>query len=45
MLEALGLRVKRLRRIRIGPLSESDLRGKPLRELAPAELARLVPGP
>ncbi|MGD9611553.1 MAG: pseudouridine synthase [Kiritimatiellia bacterium] len=42
MLEVLGLRVKRLRRIRIGPLAESDLRGRPLRELAPAELDRLV---
>ena len=41
MLEALGLRVKRLRRIRIGALTESDLRGQPLRELAPAEIARL----
>lgn len=38
MLEAIGLRVKRLRRIRIGPLSESALRGKPLRELSQAEL-------
>lgn len=43
MLEVLGLRVKRLRRIRIGPLSESDLRGKPIRELSPAELRRLIP--
>ncbi len=42
MLDVLGLRVKRLRRIRIGSLSESDLRGKPLRELAPAEIARLA---
>ena len=41
MLETVGLRVKRLRRIRIGTLTESDLRGKPLRELSPAELARL----
>ena len=41
MLAALGLRVKRLRRIRIGALTESDLRGQPLRELAPAEIARL----
>lgn len=42
MLEVLGLRVKRLRRIRIGTLVEADLRGRPLRELTPAELARLV---
>ena len=42
MLEVLGIRVKRLRRIRIGPLSEADLRGKPLRELSPSELDRLV---
>ena len=42
MLEVLGLRVNRLRRIRIGPLAESDLRGQPLRELSPAELDRLV---
>ena len=42
MLAVLGLRVKRLRRIRIGSLSESDLRGRPLRELAPAEIARLA---
>lgn len=43
MLEAVGLRTKRLRRIRIGPLTEADLRGRPLRELAPPELARLLP--
>lgn len=42
MLEAIGLRVKRLRRIRIGPLSEADLRGKSLRELSSAELDRLA---
>ena len=42
MLEVLGLRVNRLRRIRIGPLAESDLRGRPLRELTPAELDCLV---
>ena len=42
MLEVLGIRVKRLRRIRIGPLSEADLRGQPLRELSPSELDRLV---
>lgn len=42
MLEVLGLRVKRLRRIRIGNLVESDLRGRPLRELTPAELERLL---
>lgn len=41
MLEALGLRVRRLRRIRIGALSEADLRGQPLRQLAPFELDRL----
>lgn len=41
MLEALGLRVKRLRRIRIGALRESDLRGQPLRELSASEIARL----
>ena len=41
MLAAVGLEVRRLRRIRIGPLRESDLRGKPLRELSAAELARL----
>ena len=45
MLDVLGLRVKRLRRIRIGSLSESDLRGKPLRELAPAEIDRLAAAP
>ena len=43
LLEFLGLRVRRLRRIRIGPFTEADLRGRPLRELAPAELARLDP--
>ena len=42
MLEALGLRVKRLRRIRIGPLSEADLRGQPLRQLSPSELDGLI---
>ena len=42
MLEALGLHVKRLRRIRIGPLSEADLRGQPLRQLSPSELDGLV---
>ena len=42
MLETIGLRVQRLRRIRIGALSEADLRGKPLRELSPAELGRLA---
>lgn len=42
MLEVLGLQVKRLRRIRIGPLTEASLRGKPLRELTPAELSRLL---
>lgn len=43
MLAALGLRVRGLRRIRIGTLTEADLRGRPLRELSPAELSRLVP--
>lgn len=42
MLEALGLRVKRLRRLRIGPLTESALRGKPLRELSAADLHGLL---
>ena len=42
MLEILGIRVKRLRRIRIGPLSEADLRGQPLRQLSPSELDGLV---
>ena len=42
LLEALGLRVRRLRRIRIGPLTEKDLRGRPLCELPPAALDRLV---
>ena len=44
LLEALGLRVRRLRRIRIGPLTEKDLHGRPLRELSPAELERLFAG-
>ena len=43
MLETIGLRVRRLRRIRIGALTEADLRGQPLRELAPFELDRLAP--
>ena len=38
MLETIGLRVQRLRRIRIGPLTEADLRGRPLRELDSAML-------
>lgn len=38
MLEALGLCVKRLRRIRIGSLTESDLRGQPLRKLSGSAL-------
>ena len=41
MLAALGLGVNRLRRIRIGPLTESALRGQPLRELSAAEIAAL----
>lgn len=44
MLEALGLRVARLRRIRIGNLTEADLHGRRLRELKGAELARIRPG-
>lgn len=40
MFAALGLRVRRLRRIRIGSLTEKDLHGCALRELAPADLAR-----
>ena len=43
MLEAVGLNITRLRRIRIGPLTESDLRGKPLRQLTPDEIRRLRP--
>lgn len=43
MLEAIGLQVKRLRRIRIGSLTESDLRGQPLRELSRIELDALAP--
>lgn len=43
MLGAVGLKVRRLRRIRIGPLTEADLRGRPLRELPPDEIARLLP--
>ena len=43
MLEAVGLRVRRLRRIRIGSLTEADLRGRPLRELPPEEVAHLLP--
>ncbi len=43
MLEALGIHVLRLRRIRIGSLTEADLRGRPLRELPPEELADLLP--
>ena len=42
LLEALGLRVRRLRRIRIGHLTEKDLRGRRLCELPPAALDRLV---
>ena len=41
MLETIGLRVRRLRRIRIGALTEADLRGQPLRELTASELDRL----
>jgi len=42
MLDAVGLRVRRLRRIRIGSLTEADLRGRPLRELPPEEVDRLM---
>lgn len=41
MLQFLGLRVIRLRRIRVGSLTEADLHGRPLRELSPSELDRL----
>lgn len=41
MLAAVGLRVRRLRRIRIGPLTERHLRGRPLRELTAAEIKQL----
>ena len=44
MLEAIGLRVIRLRRIRIGPLAEASLHGHPLRELSPAETHALLSG-
>ena len=44
MLEAVGLHVRRLRRIRIGPLAESTLHGHPLRELSPAETHALLSG-
>jgi 23S rRNA pseudouridine2605 synthase len=43
MLGVLGIGVVRLRRIRIGTLTEADLRGRPLRELPPEEIARLLP--
>lgn len=43
MMEALGLRVRALRRVAIGPLGEDLLRGKPLRRLSPADIARLLP--
>lgn len=42
MMAALGLRVLRLRRIRIGSLTEADLRGRPLRELPPELVAPLL---
>jgi 23S rRNA pseudouridine2605 synthase len=42
LMSALGLRVLRLRRIRIGPLTETILRGRPLRELPPNLLAPLL---
>ena len=45
MLQFLGLHVIRLRRIRVGSLTEADLRGQPLRELSPSELDRLASEP
>jgi len=45
MAEALGLRVRALRRIAIGPLGEDLLRGKPLRRLSRADIARLLDEP
>ena len=42
MLEFFGLRVRRLRRIRIGGLSQRDLRGQRLRALSTAEVAALL---
>ncbi|MDR0993769.1 MAG: rRNA pseudouridine synthase [Verrucomicrobiota bacterium] len=42
MLEAVGIRVKRLRRIRIGRLTEADLKGKPLRLLSERDVRGLV---
>jgi pseudouridine synthase len=41
MLGALGIKTHRLRRVRLGPLTEKYLRGRRLRELSAAELARL----
>ncbi len=45
MLTVLGLRVKRLRRVRIGPLTAAALRGQPLRQLSPRECRFLEAGP
>jgi 23S rRNA pseudouridine2605 synthase len=42
MMEALGLRVRALRRVAIGPLGEDLLRGKPLYRLTKADIARLL---
>lgn len=43
LMEALGVKVRALRRIAIGPLGEEFLRGRPLRRLGEADLARLFP--
>lgn len=42
LMTALNLRVLRLRRIRIGPLTETHLRHRPLQELPPSLLSRLL---
>jgi 23S rRNA pseudouridine2605 synthase len=42
LMTALNLRVLRLRRIRIGPLTETHLRHRPLEELPPSLLSRLL---
>lgn len=39
-LEALGIHVMRLRRIRIGPFTENDMHGEALHALSPAEVRR-----
>lgn len=43
MMEALGLRVRALRRVAIGPLGEDLLRGKPLVRLSKSDIAQLLP--